>query len=71
MSWTASSAGLQRSRALGAEAARADARELVQGDRRGDGEDIVETFKVIKGAELDRYRSWITDWEFAGYSPRL
>ena len=35
------------------------------------GEELVETFKVIKGAELDRYRAWVTDWEFAEYSPRL
>jgi glutamine synthetase len=35
------------------------------------GAELVETFKVIKGAELDRYRTWVTDWEFAEYSPRL
>jgi glutamine synthetase len=35
------------------------------------GDELVETFKVIKGAELDRYRAWVTDWEFAEYSPRL
>jgi glutamine synthetase len=35
------------------------------------GEELVETFKVIKGAEFDRYRAWVTDWEFAEYSPRL
>jgi glutamine synthetase len=35
------------------------------------GEELVETFKVIKAAELDRYRAWVTDWEFAEYSPRL
>jgi len=35
------------------------------------GEDIVETYKVIKGAELERFRAWVTDWEFAEYSPRL
>jgi len=35
------------------------------------GPDLVETFKTIKGAELDRFRAWVTDWEFAEYSPRL
>ena len=35
------------------------------------GEELVETFKVIKGAEFERYRAFVTDWEFAEYSPRL
>jgi len=35
------------------------------------GERLVETFRVIKGAELERFRSWVTDWEFAEYSHRL
>jgi glutamine synthetase len=35
------------------------------------GTDLVETFKTIKAAELGRFRAWVTDWEFAEYSPRL
>jgi glutamine synthetase len=35
------------------------------------GAELVETFKTIKGAELERFRAWVTDWEFAEYSPRL
>ena len=32
---------------------------------------MIETFEVIKSAELERFRSWVTDWEFAEYSHRL
>jgi glutamine synthetase len=35
------------------------------------GAPLVETFRVIKDAELDRFRSWVTDWEFQEYSHRL
>ncbi len=35
------------------------------------GEELVNTFETIKGAELERFRAWVTDWEFAEYSPRL
>ena len=35
------------------------------------GERMLETFAEIKGAELDRFRSWVTDWEFSEYSGRL
>ncbi len=35
------------------------------------GEQLVETFETIKTAELERFRRWVTDWEFAEYSPRL
>ncbi|HLW94738.1 MAG TPA: type I glutamate--ammonia ligase, partial [Solirubrobacteraceae bacterium] len=35
------------------------------------GAKLVETFRVNKAVELDRFRSWVTDWEFAEYSPRL
>jgi glutamine synthetase len=35
------------------------------------GAELVETFRTIKGAELERFRAWVTDWEFAEYSPRL
>jgi glutamine synthetase len=35
------------------------------------GAPLVETFRVIKGAELERFRTWVTDWEFAEYSHRL
>ena len=51
-----------------------DALEALAGDQLivdAMGEELVETFKVIKGAELDRYRAYVTYWEFAEYSPRL
>ena len=32
---------------------------------------LIETFRMIKDAELERFRTWVTDWEFAEYSPRL
>jgi glutamine synthetase len=35
------------------------------------GEKLVETFETIKTAELERFRVWVTDWEFAEYSQRL
>ena len=35
------------------------------------GAELVKTFEVIKGAELERFRAWVTDWEFAEYSKRL
>jgi glutamine synthetase len=35
------------------------------------GEKLVDTFELIKTAELERFRAWVTDWEFAEYSPRL
>ncbi|MDQ6818491.1 MAG: glutamine synthetase family protein [Actinomycetota bacterium] len=35
------------------------------------GEKLVETFKTIKGAELERFRTWVTDWEFSEYASRL
>jgi glutamine synthetase len=35
------------------------------------GAELVDTFRVIKGAELERFRTWVTDWEFAEYSHRL
>jgi glutamine synthetase len=35
------------------------------------GAELVETFRVIKGAELERFRTWVTDWEFAEYSHHL
>ncbi|HEX4035379.1 MAG TPA: glutamine synthetase family protein [Solirubrobacteraceae bacterium] len=35
------------------------------------GAQLVETFRLNKAVELDRFRSWVTDWEFAEYSPRL
>jgi glutamine synthetase len=35
------------------------------------GDQLVETFETIKLAELERFRCWVTDWEFAEYSPRL
>jgi glutamine synthetase len=35
------------------------------------GERLIETFKVVKAGELERFRAWVTDWEFAEYAPRL
>jgi glutamine synthetase len=35
------------------------------------GERLIETFGTIKAAELERFRSWVTDWEFSEYSHRL
>jgi glutamine synthetase len=35
------------------------------------GERLLETFAEIKGAELGRFRTWVTDWEFAEYANRL
>jgi glutamine synthetase len=35
------------------------------------GGPLVDTFRVIKAAELERFRTWVTDWEFAEYSHRL
>ncbi len=35
------------------------------------GERLVDTFELLKTAELERFRTWVTDWEFAEYSPRL
>ena len=35
------------------------------------GSPLVDTFRVIKGAELERFRTWVTDWEFEEYSHRL
>ena len=35
------------------------------------GPKLVDTFETIKLAELERFRRWVTDWEFAEYSPRL
>jgi glutamine synthetase len=35
------------------------------------GSAIVDTFETIKMAELERFRAWVTDWEFAEYSGLL
>ena len=35
------------------------------------GSQLVETFEEIKGAELERFRAWVTDWEFEEYSKLL
>jgi glutamine synthetase len=35
------------------------------------GQEMIDTFEAIKMYELERFRSWVTDWEFAEYSPRL
>jgi glutamine synthetase len=35
------------------------------------GQELVDTFATIKLYELERFRAWVTDWEFREYSPRL
>jgi glutamine synthetase len=35
------------------------------------GPRLLDLFGTIKAAELERFRSWVTDWEFAEYSGRL
>jgi glutamine synthetase len=35
------------------------------------GQQLVDTFETIKTAELERFRVWVTDWEFAEYATRL
>jgi len=35
------------------------------------GDELVGTFLTIKGAELDRARKYVTDWEFAEYTHHL
>ncbi len=35
------------------------------------GPRLLEMFSTIKASELERFRSWVTDWEFTEYSHRL
>ena len=35
------------------------------------GEKLVDTFELIKTAELERFRAWVTDWEFTEYAKLL
>jgi chromosome segregation ATPase len=35
------------------------------------GDELVDTFKVIKAKELERFDAWVTDWEFREYSHHL
>ena len=35
------------------------------------GRELVGTFRAIKEYELDRFRHWVTDWEFREYSHHL
>jgi glutamine synthetase len=35
------------------------------------GAPLIDTFETIKMAELERFRAWVTDWEFAEYSKLL
>jgi glutamine synthetase len=35
------------------------------------GQQLVDTFETIKMYELERFRAWVTDWEFTEYSLRL
>jgi len=35
------------------------------------GAELIEAFRTIKAPELERFRAWVTDWEFHEYSHRL
>ncbi len=35
------------------------------------GSELVETFRIIKAPELERFHGWVTDWEFSEYVHRL
>jgi glutamine synthetase len=35
------------------------------------GAKLADTFRTIKAAEQERFRTWVTDWEFREYSERL
>jgi glutamine synthetase len=35
------------------------------------GSPLIDTFETIKMAELERFRAWVTDWEFAEYAQLL
>jgi len=35
------------------------------------GERLLDTFRAIKAAEQERFRTWVTDWEFREYAERL
>jgi glutamine synthetase len=35
------------------------------------GARLIDTFATIKASELERFRAWVTDWEFSEYSHRL
>ena len=51
-----------------------EAMAALEGDevlREALGEQLVDTFAAIKAAEQERFRSWVTDWEFREYSQRL
>jgi glutamine synthetase len=35
------------------------------------GPQLIDTFETIKASELERFRAWVTDWEFAEYAKLL
>jgi glutamine synthetase len=35
------------------------------------GSELIDTFRTVKGPELERFRGWVTDWEFSEYAERL
>ena len=39
--------------------------------REGLGEEIVDTFMAMKRFEIERHRSWVSDWEIAEYLHHL
>jgi glutamine synthetase len=51
-----------------------EALEALDGDdtiRGALGDELVDTFKVIKAKELERFDAWVTDWEFNEYLHHL
>ena len=39
--------------------------------REGLGAEIIDTFVAMKGFELERHRSWVSDWEISEYLHHL
>jgi glutamine synthetase len=39
--------------------------------RKAVGDGLIEIYSLVKRAELDRFRRWVTDWEFTEYSHHL
>ena len=55
-------------RSFGEAMAALDVDEVLRGALGGQ---LVDTFRAIKAAEHERFRTWVTDWEFREYSARL
>lgn len=51
-----------------------DALDALEADaviRQGLGEEVVDTFLAVKRFEIERHRSWVSDWEIAEYLHHL